>query len=189
VYTFEDINKVTFWIMPTLSYKKGGSTDGRLRLDGHLGLKYVDRYTTKWKRLYRETVTLEGPTTRFLPQQETSSPADRQKFLRVLPVFLDMLKDFHLSIVVVAPIEEFEEPKDMHWNLPVDGNRVTVYEVNGRGLVRDPVMVTQLLMNEVGGGADLARRQGTMPGVFTPWPAIHRGRGMRFMKSMPAPEE
>ncbi len=184
VYTFKDLNKVRFWVVPTLSYKKKDATDRRSGLDGALKLKFQPRYV-RFGRIYRETVTIETTTTRFMPRQKLSSPARRQEYARVLPVFLDMLEDFHLSVTVVAPIESFEEPDDMLCNVVVDGNRVTVLEIDGRGVVQAPGMVHQLIMNEVIGGGDLARHQRSMPGVFTPWPAIHRGRYMRFMKTIP----
>jgi hypothetical protein len=95
-------------------------------------------------------------------------------------VFVDMIQDLRLSIVLVAPIEEFEEPAEMLWNLPVDRNRVTLFKVDGREFAQNPVSLLQLITDEVTGS--------DAPGVFLPWSNIHRGRGLRFMKSTPAPK-
>ncbi|MBA4388613.1 MAG: hypothetical protein C0404_11575 [Verrucomicrobia bacterium] len=172
-YTFKDLNKVKFWIAPTLSYKKlerGG------KLEGALYLKYNPKFDS-WGKTYREQVTVE-PAYQW-PPQPVVSPAERQKFLRVLPVYQDMLNEFNLSIVMIAPIEDFEE-NDMKWNLPIDKNRVTIYKVTGESFVQSSEMIRQLIMNEVHG----VNHEG-MPGCFTPIAGIHNGRGVRFMKSTP----
>jgi hypothetical protein len=182
VYSFRDSNKVKLWIVPTLAYMKmerGNSPDGGI------GLQYISEYDTKWGKIYKETVNVVGANTQFLPKPVPSTPVERQKYLRVLPIFLDMLKDFHLSIVLVAPIEDFEE-NDMKWNLPIEKNRVTVFKMDGNSVVRSPEMIQQLVMNEVV-ASSIGSLQDSMSGVFTPWPAIHGGRGVRFMKSTPAP--
>lgn len=181
-YTFRDLNKVRLWVVPTLSYKLKHTKDTRMVLDGALRMSFRPEYVS-WGRIWRETVQVESP--RLPPMaQPIMSPAEREKFLRVLPIFLDMIQDLRLSIVLVAPIEEFEEPKDMLWNLPADRNRVTLFHVDGRGMSHAPSAMLQLIMDEV---VDTGVVRGA-PGIFTAWPVEHGGRGMRFMKSIPAPQ-
>lgn len=174
-YTFKDINKVRFWTAPSLSHKKLE----RGKFDGSVVLKFNPKYDS-WGRTYRETVTVEGPGWQGVPPQPMVSPAERQKYVRVLPIFLSMLDEFNLSITMIAPIEEFEE-NDMRWNLPIDKNRVTIFRGTGAAFAQGSDMVRQLIMNEVMG---VGNYDG-MPGVFTSWPGIHGGRGVRFMKSTP----
>jgi len=178
VYAFKDPNKIKLWMVPTFAYMK----PDRGRLDGGIHIGYNPQYVS-WGKIYRETVSVE--INENLPRQPLSSPAERQKYLRVLPIFLDALKDFHLSIVLIAPIEDFEE-NDMKWGLPIDKNRVTIIKIDGDSVVQSPGMIQQLVMNEVVGGS-ISGLQGAMPGVFTPWQAAEHGHGVRFMKSTPAP--
>ncbi len=190
VYTFKDLNKVNFWMVPTFGYKsKIKDGNGRTATyNGALRLSFSPSYITTWggrSTLHRETIRVESRTTHGLVGQPFSSPSVRQEYQRVLPVFLDMFKDFHAEIVVVAPIESFEEPRNMIGNMKVDGNRVTIFEMDGRGVIQAPGMIHQVIMNEVVGGRDLAKNQGAMAGVFTPWPSVHGGRWFRFMKSVP----
>jgi hypothetical protein len=180
VYTFKNIGKIRLLTVPTCSYKTKTAKELRGALDGSLRFTFRPEYS-EWGRTYRETITVEAPNPPGVQGQVFMSPAERQKFIRVLPVFLDMVQDIRLSIVLVAPIEEFEEPAEMLWNLPVDRNRVTLFKVEGRELCQSPSAVLQLIMNEVTGSE--------APGVFLPWSGIHRGRGMRFMKSTPAPKK
>jgi hypothetical protein len=98
-----------------------------------------------------------------------------------------MLKDFKIEITVIAPIESFEEPRDMIGNMPVDRNRVTIFKVDGKNVIQSPGMIHQIMMNEVVGGGNLAKHQRNMAGVFTTWPRKHHGRWFRFMKTIPAP--
>ncbi len=181
-YTFKNLNKVRLWVVPTLSYKLKVGTNVRTALDGALRLSFQPEYVA-WGRIWRETVQVQAPTPPPMAQP-VMSPADREKFLRVLPIFLDMIQDLRLSIVLVAPIEEFEEPKDMLWNLTADRNRVTLFKVDGRGISHAPSAMLQLIMDEV---VDTGVVRG-VPGIFTAWPVEHGGRGMRFMKSIPAPQ-
>jgi len=187
VYSFKDSNKVKYCIVPTFAYKKKLQKEYRGGFDGTLILKFTPEFES-WGRIYRETVTLQCDTTAVMPPQPLCAPAERQKFIRVLPIFLDMLKEFKLSMTLIAPIEDFEE-RDMLTNLRADHNKVTIYYAEGQSVVQAPSMILQLIMNEVIGGADLENNQNAMPGVFTPWPAIHQGRGCRFMKSVPAPSK
>jgi len=184
VYAFKDLNKVRLWTLPTLSYRKDAKNP-RATVDGALRLKFVPEYES-WGKIFRETVTVEAPLLPELRGQELMSPAERQKFLRVLPIFLDMARDLRLSIVLVAPIEDFEEPHDMLKNLSADRNRVTLFSLAGDGVIQAPVGVLHLMMNEMIGGEDLARTLAGMPGVLAPWPIEYGGRHVRFMKATPA---
>lgn len=184
VYSFKDSNKVKYYIVPTFAYKKKLLKEQRSAFDGGLVLKFTPEYES-WGRIYRETVTLQCDTTGNMPPQSLCAPAERQKFIRVLPIFLSMLREFKLSMTLIAPIEDFEE-RDMLTNLRADRNKVAIYYAEGDSVVQSPSMILQLIMNEVVGGGDLEKNQNSMPGVFTPWPAIHHGRGCRFMKSVPA---
>ncbi|MFC1671926.1 hypothetical protein ACFL01_02200 [Planctomycetota bacterium] len=190
VYTFKDINKVNFWIVPTFGYKsKIKDGNGRTHnYSGHMKLKFVPEFVS-WGRIFRETITVNTRTTHGMVGQPMSSPSVKEEYRRVLPIFLDMFKDFRVKMEVIAPIESFEEPRDMVGNVRVDGNRVTVFEMNGKGVIQSPGMVHQVIMNEVVGGGNLAKHQSAMPGVFTPLPAVPHGRWFRFMKPTPAPAE
>jgi hypothetical protein len=190
VYTFKNLSKVNFWMVPTFGYKsKIKDRNGRTaNYNGSLKLEFTPRYITTWggrSTLHRETIRVKNRTTHGMVGQPFSSPSVRQEYQRVLPIFLDMFKDFHAEIVVIAPIESFEEPRNMIGNMKVDGNRVTIFEMDGRGVVQAPGMIHQITMNEVVGGRNLAKNQGAMPGVWTTWPSIHHGRWFRFMKSVP----
>ncbi len=188
VYTFKDLNKVNFWMVPTFGYKsKIKDGNGRTATyNGALKLEFIPSYV-RFGRLHRETIRINSRTTHQLVGQPFSSPTIRQKYQRVLPIFLDMIKDLRVEITVIAPIESFEEPNDMIGNVRVDRNRVTIFKMDGRNVIQSPGMVHQVLMNEVVGGGNLAKHQGSMPGVFTPWPSVHGGRWFRFMKTVPAP--
>ncbi|MBM4039040.1 MAG: hypothetical protein FJ290_11060 [Planctomycetes bacterium] len=181
VYTFKDVNKVRLWTLPTLGYLKGGK-NSRAAADGALRLKFVPEYES-WGKVYRETVTVEAPVLPDLRGQELLSPAERQKFLRVLPIFLDMTRDLRVSIVLVAPIEDFEEPQDMLKHLTAERNRVTLFRIQGDGVVQAPEGVLQLMMNEVTGVP------ASVPGSLLPWPIEYGGRLVRFMKATPAKKD
>lgn len=176
-YAFKDANKIKFWMIPSLSYMKlerGNSPDGSI------SVKYEPEFDNKWGKIYRESVTFMGHSTVFLPNPSVASPAERQKFLRVLPVIQDALKDFRLSIVLVAPIEEFEE-NDMKWGLPINKNRATILRMDGDSVIQASSMLQQLVMNEVSRDS-VGAIQSPSSGIFTPG-----NGGVRFMKSTPAP--
>jgi hypothetical protein len=180
---------VNFWMVPTFSYKsKIKDRHGRTsNYTGALKLQFIPSYV-RFGRLHRETIRINSKTTHGMVGQPFSSPTVRQKYQRVLPIFLDMLKDFRAEIVVIAPIESFEEPRDMIGNVRVDRNRVTIFKMDGKNAIQAGGMIHQVLMNEVVGGRNLAKNQSAMPGVFTPWPSVYGGRWFRFMKTIPAPK-
>ncbi len=178
-YTFTDVGKVNFYIVPTLNYNKMAS-DRKTNRTGKLVMEWKKGPFERFNRIYREAITIQNDTTHGFSPTKMATPADRQKFKRVLPIFLDMLKDFNLSIEVRAPIEDFEE-RDMIAGLPQEGNRVTVFKMSGAGVTSVPSAVLQAMMNEFTGHS-LSQSQRAMPGVFTTIPARHHGYGMRFMK-------
>jgi hypothetical protein len=182
VYAFKDVSKIRLWTLPTLSYLKDPKSS-RPAPDGALRLKFVPEYDDKWGKIFRETVFVDAPAVPDFRGQELMSPAERQKFLRVLPIFLDMARDLRVSIVLVAPIEDFEEPHDMLKALTAERNRVTLFRLEGSGLVQAPDCVLQLMMNEVTGVP------ASVPGSLLPWPVEYGGRLVRFMKATPAKKE
>lgn len=176
VYEFKDANKIRLWMVPSLAYMQ----QYKGKRNGGIGVQYIPELNNGWGKLYRESVAIYGIDMQQMPGQELSSPAERQKYIRILPIFLDALKDFHLSIVLIAPIEDFEE-NDMKWGLPTEKNRATIFRMDGNSVVQSPGMIQQLVMNEVV-RESLDSMQASMPGVFVPG-----GGGVRFMKSTPAP--
>jgi hypothetical protein len=159
VYTFKNISNVVFWTAPTLSHKNTQKTRGghNPNYQGKLTLNFRPEYE-RFGKLYKETVEIKASTSHQMPGQPRSSPAEQQKYRRVLPIFQDMIKDFKYSIVAVAPIESFEEPRRMLQNVRYDGNRVTVYELDGRGVIQAGDMIHQLIMREVV-GPEMSRHQ------------------------------
>jgi hypothetical protein len=123
---------------------------------------------------------------RFAPRQPLS-PAERQKFEQVSAIFSDMLTDFHLSIEIVAPIEDFEE-SDMVYGLPRQKNRLSVLKIDGENVGSASGFISQFIRNEVNLGEIQRTERGTshhgqMPGVHTLWNWAHYGFYARFMKS------
>ena len=189
VYSFKHINDVTLSIAPTFSYmSKIKDENGQTRsFDGALRFEYIDEYVN-WGRLFKETVRVNSLDSRNMRLSKLSTPADRQKFKRIMPIYIDMLKDFHLSIKVIAPIEEFEDPRFMLWGVSADGNRVNIYNIDGEDLAAASDLILQLAMNEVDGGL-IAATQAAIPSLFTSIPDNYRRYGMRFMKPLAAPTE
>jgi hypothetical protein len=184
-YTFSQINKVHVWMVPTMKYKKkfkgGGGDLGEL--DG--------RQTFGWEpkrsdggSTYREILSFPALRACWLPAQPLMSPAERQEYLDVLPVYQDLLKDFSLTIAVVAPIENFEEPGMYSSDFMCESNRVTIFNLRGKDLAESPEALRQFASDEIpsGGTLDSEIPRMVLNSICSLWFNNYGGHSIRFLK-------
>lgn len=183
VYTFKDINKIHVWSIPTLRYMK---PDGKEPcLDGMVKFDFKKGPRDRWGKRYREELYV--PTllrVRHLRGREPLTPAELQKYKDIVPIFQDMLKDFHVTITIIPPIERFEE-RGMVERMPVaKPNRVKLLDVDGEALVNNPVVLRMFLSNTLPGGGIMESRIPRMvPGSATPWFHNYHHKYVRFCKT------
>jgi hypothetical protein len=184
VYTFKNISKVHLWFVPTMRYTSPGHKSeafkGKVKFKWEQGPR-----KDKWGNVFRETLTIPMlMRTRSIKAQPQLSPVERKKFGEVLPMYQDMLKDFYFSIVIVAPIESFEE-RNMMFSMPViKPNKVVLQRIDGKTLARSPAALRMFLANTVPSGNHLANTIPRMvPGSATPWFYIdYHPKWVRFCK-------
>ncbi|MFC1672431.1 hypothetical protein ACFL01_04780, partial [Planctomycetota bacterium] len=148
VYTFQDVNKVSVRMMPTF---KG--TDPKR--DGRLGFRYQRIVYHDWSKKHYKADQMDLRYGRHPTQQKFSSPAVLQEFRRVNPIFLDMIKDFKLTIRIQAPpdVESYEDA-GMVVGMPKDGNIVIAYQAFGENVVGSSEVIRSLITGEIGGRSD-----------------------------------
>ncbi len=190
VYTFKDINKVHLWNIPTMRYMRPNGKEECL--DGKIKFNFVKGpRDTQWGSRYREELYI--PTimrTGQLGQQQPLSPAERQKFENIVPIYQDVLRDFHISITIIPPIESFEE-RNMVSRMPVEGkNRVHLLKIDGKNLTANPNALRLFLANTMPSGGYLdgvVPRQ--LPGTTNPWFNNYHHKMVRFCKVESAPKK
>ena len=184
VYTFKNINKVHVWSIPTMRCMrpdgKEPCLDGMVKFDFQKGPR-----DTEWGVRYREELYV--PTllrARHLANQEPLSPVEFQEFQDILPIFQDMLKDFHVSITIIPPIESFEE-LGMVTRMPVEKpNRVKLLDIDGKTLINSPAVLQMFLSNTIPHGGYLESNVPSMlPGSANPWFDNYHHKCVRFCKT------
>lgn len=189
VYTFQDVNKVSLRMMPTFK-----CTDKNR--DGRISFPYQNIVYHGWSKKYYKADQMNIKFGRHPMQNKFSSPAVLQQFRKVNPIFLDMVKDFEMTIRVQAPddVESYEDA-GMVGGMPKDGNIVIPYQVFGRNVTGSPEVIRQLITGETGGRSDAwggswAKMERTIPRTWTPYGAGYGGMSVRFLKmtEVPAPE-
>jgi hypothetical protein len=183
IYTFEDINKVHVWSLPTMRYMRPGGKekclDGRVKFDYQKGPR-----DTTWGDRFREELYI--PTllrNHHLAARKPLSPAARREFEEITTIYQDMLKDLYVSIEIIPPIERFEE-RGMVRGMPVEGqNRVVLLKIDGRTLTDDPEVLYMFLANAMPSGGYL---QSQVPrrlrGAANPWFHNYHHKFVRFFK-------
>jgi hypothetical protein len=183
VYTFKDISKVHLWFVPTMRQAMPGNKceyfKGKVKFQFEKGPR-----KDRWNNVFREVLTIPVLIrTRSIKTQPQLSPVERKKFEEVLPMYQDMLKDFYFSIIIVAPIESFEE-RGMVARMPVEKpNRVVLQKIDGRTLARSPAALRMFLANTVPSGSYLESTIPRMvPGSASPWFHNYHAKYVRFCK-------
>jgi hypothetical protein len=182
-YAFKDISKVHLWFVPTMRPAMPGHKceyfDGKVKFSFEKGPR-----TDQWGNVFREVLTIPSLIrTRGIKARPQLSPVERKKFEKILPMYQDMLKDFYCSIVIVAPIESFEE-RGMVARMPVEKpNRVVLQKIDGRTLARSPAALRMFLANTVPSGGYLESSIPRMvPGSASPWFHNYHSKYVRFCK-------
>jgi hypothetical protein len=190
VYKFKSINKVHLWNIPTMRYMrpkgKEKCLDGFIKFDFKPGPR-----DTSWGKRYREELYI--PTqmrTGQLGHGKPLTPAERQKFENIVPIYQDILKDFHISITIIPPLESFEE-RGMVSRMPVEGkNRVKLLKIDGKNLVASPNALRMFLANTVPSGGYMDTSMPRMvPGTTNPWFHNYHHKCVRFCKLESCPRK
>ena len=186
VYTFADANTLSLRMMPTFK-----CTDKSR--DGRVAFPYSRIVHHGWSDKWYKADQMGIKYGRHPTQKKFSSPAVLQDFRRVNPIFLDMIKDFELTIRIQAPpdVESYEDA-GMVKGMPKDGNIVIPYQVFGKNVTGSPEVIRQLITGEIGGRSDAwggswAKMERTIPRTWTPYGAGYGGMGVRFLKLSEVP--